>query len=84
MKIEIEIPDGVAAELQYLIELHRDSGSANAHENIESLLVYLATAIADGSRRPGAWERTVLNMMGLTADADEHHVYRAKYGRPEA
>ncbi|EKI3398559.1 hypothetical protein PEJ38_004680 [Salmonella enterica] len=84
MKLEIDIHDGVAAELQYLVELHQEHGAANPQESIEGLLSYVAAAIADGSRRPGAWERTCLDMMGLVADCDEHHYYRSEYGRPEA
>lgn len=83
MKVEIDIDDGVAAELQYLVELHHEHGAANAQHSVEELLAYVASAIADGSRRPGAWERTCLDMMGLVADCDDHHYYRPHYGRPE-
>ena len=84
MKIEIEVHDGVAAELQYLVDLHQAHGAITAQKSVEALLAYVASAIADGSRRPGAWERTCLDMMGLVADCDEHHYYRSQYGRPEA
>lgn len=39
-------------------------------------------SIADGSRRPGSWERSLLERMGLVTD-DEHYSYRPHYG-PEA
>jgi len=84
MKIEIELHEGVAAELAYMVELHKEHGAANAQDSVESLLAYVASAIADGSRRPGAWERTCLDMMGLVADTDEHRYYRSQYGRPKA
>lgn len=84
MKIEIELHDGVAAELAYMVELHQKHGAVNAQDSVEALLAYVASAIADGSRRPGAWERTCLDMMGLVADTDEHHYYRSDYGKPEA
>ena len=84
MKIEIELHDSVAAELAYIVELHKEHGAANAQDSVEALLAYVASAIAAGSRRPGAWERTCLDMMGLVANTDEHHYYRSDYGRPEA
>ncbi len=84
MKIEIELHDSVAAELAYIVELHKEHGAANAQDSVEALLAYVASAIAAGSRRPGAWERTCLDMMGLVANTDEHHYYRSGYGRPEA
>jgi len=29
-------------------------------------------SIADGRRRPGAWERQLLELMGLVAESEEH------------
>ncbi len=84
MEIKIEVQDEVAAELRYLVELHSQYEAANPQESIESLLSYAAEAIADGSRRPGAWERQLLDMMGLTAECPEHETYRSEYGKPKA
>jgi len=83
VKLELEIDDGVAAELKYLVELHQRHGAANRQETVEDMLTYVASAVADGSRRPGAWERTVIEMMGLVPDAPEAGEYRARYGRPD-
>ena len=78
----IEINPHVYQELEYMVELYQESGSNNPFENVEDLIGFVLASVADGSRRPGAWERTLLDMMGLVADCDEHHIYRANYGRP--
>jgi len=41
------------------------------------------SSVADGSRRPGSWERQMLQMMGLVASSDEHSEYREGYGEPK-
>jgi len=82
MKITIELDDETVAELKYMIELHQRCGAASPQASIEELLARVASSIADGSRRPGSWERQVLQMMGLVADCEEHYQYRAEYGRP--
>ena len=51
---------------------------------LEDLINTVLNSIADGSRRPGAWERQILDMLGLVADCPEHHTYRATYGEPKA
>jgi hypothetical protein len=58
--------------------------AANSQKSIEELLSYLPAAVADGSRRPGSWERQILEMMGLVAECDEHHKYRPEYWNPSA
>ena len=50
-------------------------------DSVESLVNYVLSSVADGSRRPGSWERHLLEMMGLVVDSDEHHHYRAQYGK---
>jgi len=82
-RIEIELSDGVAAELDYLVELHNKHGAPNPCETVSELLATVAVAIADGSRRPGAWERQILEMAGLVPDTEEAYQYRATYGRPD-
>lgn len=73
----------IESELQYMVDLHIKSGAPNAHDSIESLVAYILSAIADGSRRPGSWERQLLEMTGLVADCAEHHIYRSQYGKPQ-
>jgi hypothetical protein len=53
-------------------------------QSVEALASYVLASIADGSRRPGAWERQLLEQMGLVADCDEHHQYRPHGGPPQA
>ena len=64
-----------------MIELHQEHGAPNKMESVEDLVAYILGSIADGSRRPGAWERQMLDMMGLVSDSSDHHIYRPKYGR---
>jgi hypothetical protein len=81
--MKIEIDDNVAGELAYLVELHRQHGAPNPQQSIEELVAYVLSAVADGSRRPGSWERALLEMMGLVADTPEAADYRQQYGRPQ-
>ncbi|HDZ9263653.1 TPA: hypothetical protein RUZ02_003457 [Vibrio cholerae] len=81
--MEITLNKHVQAELEYLVELHRAHGAPNQHDSVESLVAYVLAAVADGSRRPGSCERSMLDMMGLVADCDEHHQYRSTYGKIE-
>lgn len=82
MQIHFDEDDPIAAELAYMVQLHRKHGAPNPHESVESLVRYVLSAIADGSRRPGCWERQCLEMMGLVAECEEHQSYRAGYGDP--
>ncbi len=80
--MKIEINPHVLKELEYLVELHQDGGASNPMRSVEDLVGFVLASVADGSRRPGAWERQLLEMMGLVADCDEHHIYRNQYGKP--
>lgn len=80
MKIDIE--PSVLAELEYMVKLHQEHGAPAQFDSVERLVGYILASVADGSRRPGAWERQMLDMMGIVADCDEHHVYRSSYGEP--
>ena len=80
--MRVTIDNGVLAELQHIVDLHRKHGAPNPFDNVESLVGFVLASVADGSRRPGAWERTVLEAMGLVADCPEHHLYRTDYGAP--
>lgn len=83
-RIEIEFPQGVTAELRYLLDLISADQDGVVLTGIEELCAYVMTAVADGSRRPGSWERGLLASLGLVSDRDEHHVYRPSYGPPES
>ena len=82
MPVTITLNDGVAAEFAYLVELHRAYGAPNPMESVDGLVSYVLASVADGSRRPGSWERQMLESMGLVADTDAHQEYRRAYGRP--
>ena len=80
--MNININPEVLKELKYLVELHQQYGAPNQVQSVEDLVAYVLASVADGSRRPGSWERQVLEMMGLEAECEEHHCYRARYGKP--
>lgn len=75
--MRVTIDNSVLAELQHIVDLHRRHGAPNPFGDVESLVGFVLACVADGSRRPGAWERTVLEAMGLVADRPEHHLHRA-------
>lgn len=77
-----EIHPDVYRELQYIVDLHQTHGAPNAMASVNDLVGFVLASIADGSRRPGAWERQLLEPMGLIADCAEHHTYRSAYGKP--
>lgn len=80
----IDIDADVRKELEYLVQLHARYGAPNPMPSLEALVSYVLASIADGSRRPGAWERQLLEHMGLVTDCDEHHQYRPHGGQPQA
>jgi hypothetical protein len=80
---QVSIDSLIYAELEYIVQLHQAHGAPYAAESVEHLVAYVLRCVADGSRRPGSWERGLLESMGLVADTDDHHVYRSNYG-PEA
>ena len=81
--MSLRIPSEVHAELQYLVQLIAQHGAPYPIESIEGIASWVLTSIADGSRRPGAWERQLLEMLGIVPDCDELAFYRAEYGRPQ-
>ena len=81
-KQHIPINAHVVKELNYIVELHQQYGAPNPLPTVEALVGYILASVADGSRRPGSWERQLLELMGLVADSDAHHCYRAHYGKP--
>ena len=77
----IKIHSEILKELEYMVELHQQYGAPAKMESVESLVNYVLASIADGSRRPGAWERQLLEKMGLVAECGEHQNYRNHYGK---
>jgi hypothetical protein len=80
--MQVTIDRDVLKELRYIVHVHRMHGAANPFDNVEGLVAYVLASVADGSRRPGAWERSMLDSMGLVAYSGEHEQYRAAYGDP--
>ena len=70
--MKIDIHPEVLKELEYLVELHQRHGAPNTQASVDDLVAYVLASIADGSRRPGAWERQLLELMGLVAESEEH------------
>jgi hypothetical protein len=62
----------VMMELQYIVHLHRTYGADNPVDSVEGLVAQVLTAVADGSRRPDAAERLLLDVVGLVAYCSEH------------
>ncbi|WP_235421159.1 hypothetical protein [Erwinia oleae] len=79
----IDVDPDVFRELQYMVELFKKHGSLCPVQNVSGLIAYILASIADGSRRPGAWERQLLTILGLVAHCPEHHTYRGHYGSPD-
>lgn len=80
--ITIDLNDEMTSELRYLVELHQRHGAPNPMPSVEALIEYVLCSVANGSRRPGSWERQMLESMGLVAEANEHQQYRPAYGPP--
>ena len=81
--IKLKINEQVAAELTYIVKLHTQHEAPARMGTVEDLINYILASIADGSRRPGSWERGLLIKMGLVAECNEHEIYRAHYGEPD-
>jgi len=86
--MKIEISKELYSEFKYLHELLKKSSQKDSACNLsfdtpQELIAYALSSIADGSRRPGSWERGMLESMGLVADCPEHFEYRQTYGKPK-
>lgn len=81
--MQITINPAVLKELEYIVKLHRQYGAPCEFDNVPDLVDYILASVADGSRRPGGWERSMLEMMGLVAKCDEHEQYRAGFGEED-
>lgn len=78
--MQVTIDPDVLKELEYVVDLHRRHDAPNSMQSVEQLVGFILASFADGSRRPGSWERQMLEMMGLVADCDEHDQHRSCYG----
>lgn len=78
----VQISPQVLKELEYIVQLHAKHGAPTPVNSVNELVDFVLASVADGSRRPGSWERSILESMGLVADTGEHQVYRSHYGSP--
>ena len=78
--MQIEIDDELAREFEYIVQLHQEHGAPAKMENIEMLINHILTHVANGSRRPGSWERDLMQKMGLVAHGHQHYEYRPNFG----
>lgn len=79
----IQVDSTLMKEFHYMVMLHQTYGADYQVEGIHELINYILRSIADGSRRPGSWERQMLEQMGLVAHSDEHQYYRSSYGNAD-
>jgi hypothetical protein len=70
--MRVIIDPGVLTELQYIVDLHRRYGADNPVYSVEGLVGHVLAAVANGSERPDASERLLLEVMGLVAYCSEH------------
>ncbi len=80
--MKIEIDNAVHSELEYMLTLLKKSNSYQEFNTPQDLINYALRSIADGSCRPGSWEREMINSLGLVANCYEHQIYREEYGEP--
>lgn len=78
--MKIEISKDVQKEFEYMAELLTAEGKEWTASQIVHYVLY---SIAEGSRRPGSWERRLLHPMGLVADCAAHEAYRQRCGDPK-
>ncbi|HYE70928.1 MAG TPA: hypothetical protein VD932_05315 [Aquabacterium sp.] len=78
--MQVSIEAGVLQELQHIVDLHRRYGADYRLDTVERLVSFVLTSVAEGSRRPDAWERTLLEVMGLVAYCSEHEQDRGSCG----
>lgn len=81
-KMKIELEESLVKEFEYIIELHKKHGAPVKCESVKELIDLVLYSVADGSCRPGSWERGMLESMGIIAECDEHSEYRRDYGKP--
>lgn len=80
--IQLEMDASVHQELAYVVALLRRGPDGHWVDSVPALISWVLACVADGSRRPGSWERDAISAMGLVSECDEHHAYRAEDGPP--
>lgn len=70
-------------DFEYMSKLLNKDDNNFTFDTPEEIISFVLSSVADGSRRPGSWERQMLQMMGIVASADEHIEYRETYGEPK-
>ena len=80
--LTIEIDTGAKKELDFLFKSGLED-DIHSFETVENMLSYILHSIADGSRRPGAWERQILEMTGIVPNNPIFHEHRSTYGNPQ-
>lgn len=79
-ELHVRLDAGVLKELEYIVQLHQESGAPNPMGSVGELVTFVLGYVAYGSRRPGSGERQLLEPMGLVSGSPMHLVYRAGYG----
>ena len=82
--MQITIDPEYLEEFQYILALHQKRGAPRTIETVEDLVLIVFREIAEGSRCPNTYRRSVLDAMGLVAYGPEHQVHREEYGPPKA
>lgn len=82
--MQVRLDPDTVKEFEYIVKLHAQHGAPNPMASVEELVSFVLSSIADGSRRPGSWEREFVERMGLIADTPLHEQYRATPGEPPA
>jgi len=78
--MQIEINDDIIKEFEYIIKLKNEAGTPFLMNDVPALINHVLFSIAEGSRCPGSWERSIVQSLGLIADCDAHYQHRHCYG----
>jgi hypothetical protein len=73
--LNVELSDYDREELDRIIQYHQESDAPNEFHSLNDLATYVLSAIADGSRRPGSWERSIIESLGIVASHPDHQVH---------
>ena len=76
--MDINLDPQIVSELEFLVKLHNKFGAPNTQHTVEELIATVLRSIAEGSRRPGSWERQILENMGIVPDCVAAQVYRTQ------
>lgn len=81
--LTIDVRADVLSEINYILEVAEIDEKDIYFQDIEGLINYLFTIIADGARKPSSWERSINNQLEIYMDSPVFSVYRAEYGDPD-